>query len=193
MHYAKARRFWITEVLYLRSQRTASCLRPMPSGAKTRPRTDLRKIGVSTPSRRLVPRELRPDLRAYDTPGSHSLNRGGPSGMLRPWTRCLPRLPSSSFSPVTPRISHSLVSVSFLALADDSLVGTGFRLRLGSACNRDPWRWRPSAWPERADTACRRRRPLHPRTVAPTGGRDRCVVRVCERSQTRPRRRRRAV
>jgi hypothetical protein len=30
------------------------------------------KMGVSTTSRRLVPREPRPDVRAYDTPGSPS-------------------------------------------------------------------------------------------------------------------------
>jgi hypothetical protein len=45
--------------------------RRTPSGAETRPRMDLRKIGVSTPSRRLVSREPRPDLQAHNTPGSH--------------------------------------------------------------------------------------------------------------------------
>src|SRR6516165_6147052 len=49
-------------------------------------------MGVSTPSRRLVPRERRPDLRAYDTAGSHPLNWDGPWGRLRQWAYSLPTL-----------------------------------------------------------------------------------------------------
>ena len=50
-----------------------------------------------------APREPRPDLRAHESPDSHRLNRGGPSGTLRPWTRCLPRSLIRTMAQANPR------------------------------------------------------------------------------------------
>ena len=64
--------------------------------AKTQPRAHLRETGLSTPSEGAFASGIATQSDGAGCPISHPLNGPRRSGKFPPWTRCRPRLPSSS-------------------------------------------------------------------------------------------------